>query len=213
MSITPVELMLYRLSEQFVSSDQFAEAVFEVGGPNGLDFFSFNNLFETFMGAVSNNVMNMSRIQCSMHVDFGERDSLVYVQTSRPVWYNKIAGTVRDINIGDKGVKCWFLSPAKQCKSFPHVKPSSVSLQRQWIFRYKQIYKYVLVQSHGGSSKNQALCSVPKYWFRLHVSKYKNIDVDSLSKSVYLKLNDVLRTNYKEKSNDDEREIPMSGVM
>lgn len=179
----------------FLNDKTISTAVFEVGGSHGLDFLSFNSLFETFMGSVSQNIMNMSRIQCSMHVDFQNYESLVYLQSSKPVWYQKTVG-VPSFGVQGKNINCWYLSPSRPCTTFPSVRPKKVSLQRQWRFPYKNTFTYVLVQSHSGASKNQALCSLPKYWFRLEVNKGDN-EISSenasiLIQNIFMKLKDVV---------------------
>lgn len=185
---------LTKIVSLFYKDVSMATSVFEVGGQNGLDFISFNSLFETFMGSVSQNIMNMSRVQSSMNVDFQNHDSLVYLQSSKPVWCHKTKGAATNFNIQGKNISCWYLSPTEPCTTFPTVRPKEVSLQRQWRFTYKNNFTYVLVQSHSGNSKNQALCSSPKYWFRLEVNRgeKKRNDVGASVNSIFLKLRDIV---------------------
>ena len=178
--------------ENFKMDSKLAVIVFEIGGENGLDFLSFNNLYETFLGCVANGVMTMGRLQHSMTVGYGSAGpSVVFKHSAKPVWQQEVH-SARNITIMNKKVRCWYLSNTSSCKNVPTDPPSRVSLQRHWRFVYKDVFTYVLIQSHNGRTKNDALKSFPRYWFRIEISKKKPFQCISMAKSILAKLHDIV---------------------
>ena len=190
---TDIEILSH--IETFRRDSRLKTAVFEVGGENGLDFFSFNNLFETFLGSVAGGVMSTSRIQHSMNVTYDKNEpKIVYVQMLKPACIEEVHHG-NNFSINGKNVRCWFMTKPTQCTVIPVSSPTEVSLQRQWRFTYKNKFNYVLVQSHIGKNKNEALTKLPKYWFRLELVKDNVItgkSVQQLVQSIVLKLRDVI---------------------
>ena len=173
-------------------SDRSKCVSFKVGGKGGIQFKSFNDLFETLMCAVANGYLTLKRMRKSVNCIYPE-GYLKYVDNESSSWVSYRGKKKAIWQIGQYDIEGVLDNCYRKNVSVPHKAPLKVELEKTWCFVYKDEISYRLQQVFTGKSKNIAFCSPPKYFLVLEIhNTLRPKGPEQIMESVFLKLRDFL---------------------